>query len=75
MRRSRVVDDVIMPAVGQDATVLRRFRRWELQLDPVDEFERDTSVIQRAQQYEPPPPAADEFPSRDELLAAVNFLA
>src|SRR5207245_4144912 len=49
-RRSRIVDEVIIPAVDHDTTVLRAFRRWDMQLDPVDGLECVTSVIARAQQ-------------------------
>jgi flavin-dependent dehydrogenase len=71
-RRSRTVDDIIIPAVDQDTKVLRGFRRWELQLDPVDQLEQDRSIIDRAQSVATPSKDPEPFPARDQLLAAIS---
>jgi 2-polyprenyl-6-methoxyphenol hydroxylase-like FAD-dependent oxidoreductase len=73
-RRSRIVDEVILPAVDHNTAVLRAFRRWDMQLDPVDGLEHDTSIIERAQQVrgETHATSPEPFPSRDELLAAMT---
>lgn len=74
-RRSRTIDDIIIPALDHDTTVLRGFLRWDLQLDPVDQLEHDTSIIDRARSIEIPSKAPESFPSRDELLAVMANLA
>jgi flavin-dependent dehydrogenase len=71
-RRSRIMDDIIIPAADHDSAVLRGFRRWDLQLDPVDQLERDRSMIHRARVVEAPPKAHEPFPTREQLVAAVS---
>jgi hypothetical protein len=70
---TRVIDDVMYPAIKHDPEVYRAVMRWELQLDGADALSDNQPIIQLAHSVQQESPHdADDFPTRDELVAAVR---
>ena len=69
---TRFIDDVLYPATKHDATVFRAVTRWELQLDPVDALDANVAVLRAAEAVADDGADDDNFPSHQELVAAVR---
>jgi len=70
-----LIDGVLLPAADHDAEVYRALYRWDLQLEPAANLERNAAVIERARQTvgdaTEPPLDTEGIPTRDQLLEAI----
>ncbi len=66
-----LIDNVLYPASRHDAEVYRALNRWELQLDPADALDTNTSIAARAQLVAQLPSDDDPFPTREQLLSVI----
>ncbi len=66
---------MLLPAADHNADVYRAVYRWDLQLDPAGDLEKNTAVIEAARaaigDSTEPPLDTDGIPTREQLLEAI----
>jgi 2-polyprenyl-6-methoxyphenol hydroxylase-like FAD-dependent oxidoreductase len=71
-----LIDGVLLPAADHNADVYRALYRWDLQLDPAGDLEKNTAVIEAARSAigdsTEPPLDTDGIPTREQLREAIT---